>query len=210
MKILLEKYFSLHHDKVTHQVNSREINGDCYFYDNFSCQQCIPFFKRYCKHETFLLHTNSIVNAIEIEQFLNSFINLHNCERCDILLTDNHKIALIDMYCGMSEYLYDHTIEGKQAIGKKTKARRQIESTIKLLCEIPEINDALNNMTEKIGIFAYRAKDDELFANVPKIVSNSMDKFLIIGNQQAKRQLAAQMSNGFKYIMHHYPDRYQW
>ena len=127
MKILLEKYFSLHHDKVTHQVNSREINGDCYFYDNFSCQQCIPFFKRYCKHETFLLHTNSIVNAIEIEQFLNSFINLHNCERCDILLTDNHKIALIDMYCGMSEYLDDQNdffvdyVQGFYGVMKRIK-----------------------------------------------------------------------------------------
>ena len=116
----------------------------------------------------------------------------------------------MDMYCGMSEYLDPHLNDGNMVIGKKTKVRQQIEKTIDRLYTIPDIATFVNGIPEKLGIFAYRAKDDGLFANVPSQISRSREMFLRISKAQANRKLAAPMSHGFKYVMHSYPSVYRW
>ena len=95
-------------------------------------------------------------------------------------------------------------------IGKKTKVRQQIEKTIERLYSITDIAVFVDGLSEKFGIFAYRAKDDGLFANVPVRISRSKAMFLRFSKEQANRRLAAPMSHGFKYVMHSYPSVYQW
>ena len=211
MKQLLETRFSQHYDANgrSHPVNEVTINGDVALSDYHACNICKSFFYMTCGHQTFLLHASSPVKMLDIESFINSFPNIQG-ERCDRLLHDGRKIVLMDMYCGMSEYLDPHLNDGNMVIGKKTKVRQQIEKTIDRLYTIPDIATFVNGIPEKLGIFAYRAKDDGLFANVPVQISRSKAMFLRSSKEQEKRRLAAPMSHGFKYVMHSYPSVYQW
>lgn len=211
MKQLLETQFSQRYDTHgrSHPINEVIINNEIALCDYKACNRCIPFFASVCGHETFLLHVSSPVKMLDIESFINSFPNIQG-ERCDGLFHDGRKIVLMDMYCGMSEYLDPHLNDGNMVIGKKTKVRQQIEKTIDRLYSIPNIAVFVDGLSEKFGIFAYRAKDDGLFANVPVQISRSKAMFLRSSKEQAKRRLAAPMSHGFKYVMHSYPSVYKW
>lgn len=211
MKELLENQFSLMYDpsRKRHTVQEDVLIGDRSLRDEQSCGQCKPFFTQTCEHETFLIHADSSVRLLAIEGFLNSFPKIEG-ERCDVLLFDENKIVLLDMYCGMSDYLDSHRVEGKEVIGKKAKVRQQIEATLNRFYTVEDIAVYLDAIPEKFGVFAYRAKDEELFTNVPKTVARSMNQFLGISKAQTKRRLAAPMSHGFRYVMQAYPNRYQW
>ena len=116
----------------------------------------------------------------------------------------------MDMYCGMSEYIDDHLLNNAVTVGKKAKVREQIESVIAILYKVDDIAHYLDQKKSKIGIFGYRAKDAELFANVPKKVNNTMNSFLIIQKALNKRRLKLPMSHDFQYVMNEYPKVFQW
>lgn len=211
MKQLLEVQFSQQYDSHgrSHSIGEVVVNGDYSLYDDNSCNPCISFFKLHCNKQTILFYSTSPVKLLDIESFLNSFPKLQG-ERCDRLLYDARKLILMDMYCGMSEYLDPHLKDGNIVVGKKTKVRQQIEKTIDILYSVHDIAKFMDGITEKLGVFAYRAKDDGLFANVPVQISRTREMFLRISKAQANRRLAAPMSHGFKYVMHSYPQVYKW
>lgn len=211
MKDLLEKHMSMLYDNkgTIHLMNEITVSGAFSLKDDKACGQCIPFFSRNCGNETFLIHTNSDIHCLDIETFLNGFKNVSG-DRCDRLLYDERKCMLLDLYCGMSEYLDPHKKEKKVVTGKKEKARNQIEKTIERLCSVHDIEDYLNGMSEKVGVFGYRSKDEEMFKNIPKTVRKSEKAFLMFYKMQAERRLASPMPHGFYFIMHSYPKRYEW
>ena len=211
MKLLLENQFAQRYDPQggVHVVREEVLVGDAGLHDECSCRACQPFFSEACEHETFRFHADNPVRCLALEEFFNGFRNLRG-ERCDVMLLDGRKVALVDMYCGMSDYLEPHWVEGQRAIGKKAKVRQQIEATLARLCTVPEIASFLDGMPEKAGIFAYRAKDEDLFVRVPRQVSRSVNMFLRLNKEQNKRRLSLPMSHGFTYIIHAYPARYAW
>lgn len=211
MKNLLENDFSNIYDNQgkLHAINEMIVTGSFRFCDHYACNSCIPFFSHNCEHETLRFYSNSSVHCLDIESFFNSFRHLSG-DRCDKLLYNNQKCVLMDMYCGMSEYLEPHQLEGKIVTGKKEKVRNQIEKTIDRLYSIPSIATFLNNLPEKVGLFGYRSKDDTLFASIPKQISASMNIFLKMAKMQAHRKLSAPMSHGFRFMMCSYPQEYRW
>lgn len=212
MKTLLEEAFASLYDarnKGKHALLGKVCVGDAALSDNLSCGQCRPFFSMGCDHETFRFHCDAPVDVYDIEKFMNGFAQIKG-ERCDAMLLGEGKLALLDMYCGMSDYLDQHFNDGKLVSGKKAKVRSQIEATIRLLYSCPEVASFIDGMKERVGIFGYRAKDEEHFQNVPKQVAQSVSKFLGFQRSIAKRRLAAPMSHGFVYVMHSFPERYIW
>lgn len=211
MKNLLEEQFSkiFDSDHASHCVKYCQRSGNFSFHDDKACKQCIPFFSENCEHQTFLVHSDAVVEILDIEDFLNSFTSLQG-ERCDCLLYDASKIAFLDMYCGMSQYVEIHITDGKYVIGKKTKVRQQIEATVNRLYEITDIKNYIESKTERYGIMGYRAKDEEIFRNVPKKISSSVNKFLRIKKILQERRLSLPMRHGFKFIVVAYPSRYLW
>lgn len=211
MKDLLEKHMSMLYDNkgTIHLMNEITVSGAFSLKDDKACGQCIPFFSGNCGHETFLIHSNSDIHCLDIEAFFDGFKNVLG-DRCDRLLYDGRKCVLLDLYCGMSEYLDPHKKEKKVVTGKKEKARNQIEKTIERLCSVHDIEDYLNGMSEKVGVFGYRSKDEEMFKNIPKTLRQSEKAFLMPYIMQAERRLASPMSHGFIFLMHSYPKRYEW
>ncbi len=211
MKDLLEKHMSMLYDNkgTIHVMNEITVSGVFSLKDDKACGQCIPFFSRNCGNETFLIHTNSDIHCLDIETFLNGFKNVSG-DRCDRLLYDERKCMLLDLYCGMSEYLDPHKRSRTVVAGKKEKARNQIEKTIERLYSVQDIADHLDRMEEKTSVFGYRSKDEEMFKNIPKTVRKSEKAFLMFYKMQAERRLASPMSHGFIFLMHSYPKRYEW
>lgn len=211
MRHLLEHQFTEVYDNSgkAHSADLRVIAGDVTFRDSKACDVCIPFFYKGCGHQTFLIHTDSTVNAIDIERFLNTFKSLPG-DRCDYLFYDDHKCVLMDLYCGMSEFLDPHRRDSEIVRGKKEKVRSQITKTIERLYSVPALASRLDGMHIKEGVFGYRSKDDGLFAKVPKTVATSFDAFLLMSRAQANRRLAAPMVHGFRFLTCQYPNIYQW
>lgn len=211
MKQLLEEQFSKAFDANghIHPVKERIINGDISFRDEKACSVCKHFFYSQCGHQTFLIHTTTDIHSIDIELYFNSFHQLKG-ERCDILFYDQNKCVLMDMYCGMSEYLNPHLMKGEIVAGKKEKVRIQISETIERLYSVPAIATFLDRLPIKEGVFGYRAKDEHLFLNTPKVISSTVQMFLRWSAMQANRRLAAPMEHGFRFLMNSYPHIYQW
>ena len=212
MKQLLEHQFAEHYDpehKDEHVV-VETLSNEYKLRDEHACSQCIPFFTRDCERETFLLHAENSVSYINIEDFINGFQSLDGRQRCDALFYDEHKLVLMDMYCGMSEYVDEHLCDKVRVVGKKTIVREQIESLISILYEVDAVAQCIDEKVSKIGIFGYREKDAELFLNVPRKVNHSMEAFFKMTKAANERRLKLPMSHGFQYIMNAYPKVYEW
>lgn len=209
MRELLQNQFSRQYDASgkSHIVNVVVERGDFSMHDDISCHQCQPFFSEQCEHETFKVSCRSEVERFRLEEFLNGFDSIRT-DRCDAMLVGDNKLVLVDMYCGMSDYLDNHITDGRPVVGKKTKVRQQIEST--LLCSVNEIRAYIEGIDIKEGVFVYRAKDEEIFQNIPRKVTASYEKFMKFNREISRRRLQLPMEYGFRYVMISYPVHYVW
>ena len=198
------------HHKVpgTIPILERSIYGVAGMKDDKACRNCIPFFANSCEHEVFKINTKNSVNAIKIEEYVDKF-NIDG-RRCDYLLYDINHIALVDLTCSMEDYLYPHLLSGEVQQGKRLTARQQIEHTIELLTEEPVIAKYIEAKQKKIGLLAYRIKDEDLFTGVPKILRQEIEAWLAMEMEMETRKLKFQMSHGFSFEMIRYPEEYSW
>ncbi len=211
MKNLLENEFTDQYEMTgkKHPVSFSTVVGNVSCCDEISCKQCIPFFYSNCGHETFLLYSESELMILKIEEFINSFKKLSG-NRCDLMLYDNQKVVLLDMYCGMSNYVDSHYTDGELVKGKRAKVREQITATIDLLYSVSAIAAHLDGIEEKQGIFGCRLKDEEMFLNIPKVVKSSAEAFMATAMAMRKRKISTPLSHNFSYRMVQYPTRYEW
>lgn len=210
MKTLLENDFALRYGDggQSYSINTL-VKSEFLLGDYHACNQCRPFFKMGCDHVIFHVVANNEVVYIPIEDFINQFPELSDKERCDVLLYDEQKIVLADMFCGMSGYAEDHLREGKMVIGKKAKVFNQIESTLDILYTIPTIATLIDSKVSKIGVFACRLVDMEHFIS-PSQMSSSMNMFLHMNRHLSQKPIAIRMKHGFEYVTCRYADVYQW
>lgn len=212
MKQLLEQDFTPKHDISGNRHIARQqlITGRQSFGDPKACSECSPFFRSGgCDNTVFKASFPYPVNKIEIEEFINGFSKIES-RRCDLLFWDNDKIVLADMYCGKSDYINEHSVDGKPVQGKKTIVRQQIESTLDLLCSVEPIKEFIYSKTKKTGIMAYRDKYEAHFDDAPAKIRTSVGKFLRPTDAQKRRSLITAIAHGFSYISCRYPDVYQW
>ena len=210
MKDLLFNYFLIRHhtSKGSVSVNEKYISGAVSLKDDIACRSCIPFFANSCEQEVLNFYSKDTVVLINIEEYLN---NLKiTGRRCDYLLYDENKIMLADLTCSMEEYLHPHLMLGEMQQGKRLTARQQIEHTLALLIEVPEIEEYINSKSIKIGLLAYRIKDEDLFAGIPKQMQDLLATWLAMENDLEMRKLRFPMSHGFSFEMVKYPNVYQW
>lgn len=207
--LLLNKFLILHHKSLgSIPVNERSICGAISLNDNIACRSCIPFFANSCEQEVLNFYSQDAIVLINIEEYLN---NLKiTGRRCDYLLYDENKIVLADLTCSMEEYLHPHLMLGEMQQGKRLTARQQIEHTLALLTEVPEIAEYINSKSIKIGLLAYRIKDEDLFVGIPKQMQDLLAAWLAMENDLEMRKLKFPMSHGFSFEMIKYPNVYQW
>ncbi len=207
--LLLNNSLILHHKSVgTISVNEKCISGAISLNDNIACCSCIPFFVNSCEKEVFNFYSHDAVVLINIEEYLNNL--KMTGRRCDYLLYDENKIMLADLTCSMEEYLHPHLMLGEMQQGKRLTARQQIEHTLALLTEAPDIAEYINRKSIKIGLLAYRIKDEDLFADIPKQMQDLLAAWLAMEKELEMRKIKFPMSHGFSFEMIKYPNVYQW
>ena len=209
--LLLNNFTSLHHKQHgTISLDEQSVNGVVSLNDDVACRSCIPFFSVSCEHEVLKLDTqNTSISVVNIEKFLDNFDEVKG-RRCDFLMFDSNKIVLLDMTCSMEEYLSPHLVEGLPQQGKRLVARTQIEHTLDILTAEPAILAYINNKEKKEGVLAYRAKDEDLFSNVPKVIEKTANVWLRMEEDFESRKLSFPMSYGFVFKSIKYPEVYNW
>jgi len=214
MDNLLLNDFTIEHrkQKGVVPINSIVKSANFYLNDDKPCDDenspCPSFFKNSCKRDTFIVKVNTPVTIINIESFFNSFKITGS--RCDYILYDASKIVLADLTCTMDYYLYPHTRDGEIVQGKRIKARNQIEHTLEVLCAVKSINDYISKKRQKVGILAYKVKDETLFQNVPIQIDKTLAIWLNMEKEIETRNISFPMPYGFKFEMVKHPDVYQW
>lgn len=177
--------------------------------DPIACQVCPQFFATGCDNTVFLIRVQNVVNCINIERFFNQFHNIKG-GRCDYLLYDDTKIALIDLSCSIEDYVYPHIQEEKMVQGKRLYARSQIEHTLDILMQEHEIAGCINIKEKKIGIFGYRVKNEESFQYIPRQILKEEAAWLAMEAEIEQRKLLFPMPYGFKFEMVRYDNVYNW
>lgn len=212
MKMLLEHNFTTYHHKKAGIVSTdcRQQQGNIVLNDDKACDpECPVFFKSHCLRDTFQIHSNSSINIINIEAFLNKFTKIKG-KRCDFLLYDINKIVFADVTCTMEHFLYTHLRNGVFEQGKRNVARLQIKHTIELLQAEPSIKTYIERKKIKIGILAYRIKDEDLFQNVPRRLSKELEAWISMEKAIERKNLSFSMPYGFVFKTIKYPSIYSW
>lgn len=210
MKTLLLNYFtSLYNkDPGTIPVNEQYICGNIGLKDYKACQSCKPFFAITCEHEVFKISSETTISQINIEDFIDSF-NIKG-RKCDYLLYDTTHLVLADLTCSMEEYLYPHLQDGEKQRGKRLVAREQIEHTLDLLMKDSAIAKEIKAKSVKVGLLAYRVKDEDLFKNIPKQIQREFAAWQAMEKEIETRMLTFPMAYGFSFETLRYPNIYVW
>lgn len=209
MKELLDNYFVPAKGLVVGTVSCTAIAkcGDFSLVDSVACAQCKPFFHSTCNYEVLKLHADQPIELINHERFILD-LKAEKGGVCDYLISGNGKILLIDLRCGLSQYLDTHHADGVEKEGKKATSRKQAEVSINRLYEEEHLSAHIDSYQDKIAMLGYRNVDDELFATCPSTISAAEKASLsMMRNLQSKR-LATPLSHGFRFIMVRYPEVY--
>lgn len=210
MRTLLENDFVRHFGK---QVGSvplpiRQVSGTNRLYDPVACRQCLDFFRLHCPHETFVMNSMDAVNVVDYESYIDN-LQLEG-EKCDLMLFDADKVALVDFTCTMEHYLGAHRVNGAPCQGKRMKSRSQLARSIERLCAVPTLAAHIGGMAQRDAVLAYRVKDEDLFRSVPMEIEKTEQVWQELARQRESRKLTMPMSDGFVFRMVRYPDVYQW
>lgn len=140
--------------------NYRSATGDFALSDKIACYNCK--IARGCIKEVGLFHTDKVSDVIEYEDFLNNIRKLPvNVPRCDKIIETplDDTILMCELTCCEEPYLSEHLRDGAIVPGKITKARRQLQDTITLLCDMPEIATKILMHNNRVSILAIRLKN---------------------------------------------------
>lgn len=219
MKELLESYFGKHYQSTKKAgVTCQTQRGLFTLSDQKACDACkrvMPNLYKNCDKTVLKCDSANIeVEVIELESFIDNYAHLKTIpsdSKCDLLLTNHKTIVLCDMTCSKSKYIAPFKMsDGTEKIGKRNTVRRQIENSIALLQNVPEIADAIQAKPLKIALFAYREKPEVHKDKFDAKVVARMKLFNTMSSNIAKFPMFSIMKNGFHFSEVRYPDIYSW
>lgn len=219
MKELLEQYFGKHYQSPKQAIASCVIrSGRFSLADSKACGDCQKFTP---EHETdcdkVVINVDSgehNVECIQLEQFIGNYANLKSIssgKKCDLLLVDDERIVFCDMTCSKAKYIDPYMMkDGTEKIGKRNSVRKQIENSISLLQNVPEIASEIKGKSSRRSLFAYRVKDVPIDDNFDSKVKVGMQSFIVNVDKISKEPMLSDMDNGFLFIEIKYPDIFIW
>jgi len=172
-----------------------------------------------CNEEILKVNNNGTeIAVVEFEKYITQFENTsaNVKDRCDILMTDSgmahNKIVFCDLCCYEEKYVEPNT--GMYPMGKRAKARQQMERSISVLLE--ESTTAVNLLTypEKVCLFAWRDYDvpDSHIAATRRDARSNVLAFGSSVSNLAKQTttLHQRMGHNFTFMQIKYPSVYNW
>lgn len=215
MKELLENYFGVHYGSTKSvSVESKICQGIFTFFDEKACDFCNV--KDYSCDKVVLKCDSSDkkVETIRFEDFLNHYTNLKaipSYSKCDLLMASDGKIVFCDMTCSSAKYIDPFNMKnGAPKIGKRNTARIQMENSITLLENVPEISEYIQKKPDKVALFASREKRKPVVDEDDSSVVEKMRSFKIDIDRLSGESMYADLSYGFEFVEVRYPDTYIW
>ena len=191
--------------------------------DKNSCNSCHANPHRanrmHCNEEILKVNNNGKeIAVVEFEKYISQFenTNANIKDRCDLLMSDSgmghEKIVFCELCCYEEKFVEPN--DGMFPMGKRAKARQQMERSIKVLLE--ESTTAVNMLTypEKVCLFAWRdydvpdthvaAKHRDARANV-QVFGASISNLAIQTTTHQQR-----LGHNFTFMQIKYPSVYHW
>lgn len=215
MKGLLEKHFAKHyHSTKQVEVESRLEKGRFCCCDQKACTECeksFPHIAAGCNRVVVFCETgDKAAEVLELESFLNNFNGLKalpSGQKCDLLMEGKDVIVLCDMTCSKAKYIAPFVMkDGTEKIGKRNSVKRQIENTISVLMDVPEIAAAIDMKNKRFALFAYREKPENNGDDFDKGVSKQMSSFNAIDICSFEESMYTDMNHGFLFTEVKYPN----
>ena len=206
MKGLLEKHFASHyHSTKQVEVESRLEKGGFCCCDQKACTECgksFPHIETDCNHVVLSCETgDKETEVLELEAFLNNFNGLKalpSGQKCDLLIEGENVVVFCDMTCSKAKYIAPFVMkDGTEKIGKRNSVKRQIENTISVLMDVPEIAAAISMKNKRIALFAYREKPEDDRDDFDKGVFKQMSSFNAIDICSFEESMYTDMNHGF-------------
>ena len=183
-----------------------------FLYDNKACNQCN---NRVCEEQLCVLQfqNDDIVEMIDIEHFFLQLDGLKAAlkDKCDLMFCDDvHKIVFCEMSCALSKYVEPYWSNGKKQCGKRAKAYSQIKSVISKFMEVPALKAYIDNLAERVGLFALREKDMSAISQTEENMKQIEENMKVFTMSPAQNDMAVNMGNGFSFVVVKYPNIYKW
>lgn len=219
MKELLENFFGAHYRSTKRvQPVACSKKGEFSYNDNKACSDCkcsSPDAEANCNHVVLHCDTGGKdVEVIELEEFLNHYSGLKalpSGRRCDLLMTGQDKVVFCDMTCSKAKYIAPFIMsDGTEKIGKRNTVRGQIESSINILVNVPEIATEINGKNDKIALFSYREKPSKETDDFDNRILTQMNKLNAIDTSLSSEPMFSPLDNGFLFTEVKYPNTYSW
>lgn len=173
-----------------------------------------------CNEEILKVNNNGTeIAVVEFEEYITQFAGTaaNVKDRCDIIMTDggmgHNKIVFCELCCNEEKYVEPN--DGNiYPMGKRAKARQQMEKSIAVLLE--ESTTAVNLLTypEKVCLFAWRDYDVP-DTHIAATRGNARSNVLAFGSSVSN--LAEQttthhqrMGHDFVFMQIKYPSVYNW
>ena len=181
-------------------------------YDRRSCDDCNnPVCEgQFC---VLKLQNQEVVEMIDIENFFLQLDGLKATlkDKCDLMFCDNvHKIVFCEMSCALSKYVEPYENNGKKQCGKRAKAYSQIQSVISKFMEVPALKAYIENLAERVGLFALREKDMFATSQIEKNMEQIKENMKVFTMSPAQNNMAVNIGNGFNFVVVKYPNVYNW
>lgn len=191
--------------------------------DEKSCISCHSNpekeYRKMCNEEVLKVNNNGTeIVVVEFEKYITQFektaANIK--DRCDLLMSDggmeHNKIVFCDLCCYEEKYVEPNS--GMYPMGKRAKARQQMERSIEVLLQ--ESTTAVNLLTypEKVCLFAWRdydVPDTHVLAQPRNACANVQAFGASISNLALQTTTHQQrMGHNFTFMQVKYPSVYNW
>lgn len=219
MKDVLETCFGKHYQSTKRaSVESQTMKGLLSFADAKACADCKTHTsgqEATCDKVVMYCNTSDQeIDAIALEKFIDNYRHLKaipSGKKCDLLLVGENKIVFCDLTCSLSKYLDPFVMaDGTPKTGKRTLVRTQIGNSIALLRAVPEIAADMVSKADKMAVFAYREKPENLTDTFDKSVAERMRSFGVKTDKTIDEPMFSDMGNGFLFTEVRYPKPYIW
>lgn len=191
--------------------------------DERSCVSCRVNpdreYRMNCNKQILKVNNNRTeIAVVEFEKYIIQFENTsaNVKDRCDLLMSDggmgHNKIVFCELCCYKEKFIEAN--DGKYPLGKRAKARQQMERSIEVLLE--ESTTAVNLLTypEKVCLFAWRDHDvpDTHVAAQRRDARANVQVFgASISNLASQTTTHQQrMGHNFTFMQVKYPSVYNW
>lgn len=225
IQTLLTNIFPVFYGKPINSITvpMSRLNAPFFLSDNKACTQCQGNPQRgnraNCNQEVLKVNNNGAnIAVVEFEKYISQFqgTSANIEDRCDIIMTESgmshNKIVFCDLTCSSEIYVNPNT--GRYPMGKRAKARQQMEKSIDVLIE--ESTTAVNILTypEKVCLFAWRDYDvpDTHVSAMHKDARSNVQVFgSSISNLATQTTTHHQrMGHNFTFMQVKYPSVYIW